>query len=655
MAPSGAPPSRGTVSEARGQWKVISEVRRLVDEWRGFELGRASEPYPNDPPRYDVVKEGESRLTETTLSLLLHWFRHEPHMVGSPPNTFAFKYWPHQRRLVETFIYLHEVRGIRRTEELYQLAGVDPMGPQRDPWAKLGGQLATGSGKTKMMSLIIAWAYLNAVGERDSSLGFGRHSILIAPGLFVRDRLLMDFAPANKRPSVFFADPVIPPEFESVWNLKVYSPETCPRTLDPAEGALVVTNYHQLLRKREDMVEARTLSPEQRQLGLLFELGEPDKLEAVDTPLMDRFSRSRGLLVLNDEAHHVWDETGHAKFEQKAKDKAKVAGDADAETAMAWIRCIRRLNGDEKVEGRVALQADLSATLFEEQGAKQKGGKTEFKQTDPFRHTAVYYPLTEAITDGIVKKPILERVEARNKKTGEPLPPVNMAAPNAWDKYKHLLVTGIERWKKVRDQLADEGDPRKPILFLLCIDRKEAREVANYLTYGQAVPDDLSDQKAKGYHDPEAEGPLFLGENGESTVVEIHIGQKEQSSEDAWEKVRQSVNAIDLDEIPDPERTDDQGHPLMLPNPYNVVVSVMMLKEGWDVRNVKVIVPLRPCDSRTLTEQTLGRGLRKMHAPILDDDGAAELRSEDLLRYRAPVIPGHHRTHPRRRGLEVER
>jgi SOS-response transcriptional repressor LexA len=56
----------------------------------------------------------------------------------------------------------------------------------------------------------------------------------------------------------------------------------------------------------------------------------------------------------------------------------------------------------------------------------------------------------------------------------------------------------------------------------------------------------------------------------------------------------------------------------------------MMLKEGWDVRNVKVIVPLRPCDSRTLTEQTLGRGLRKMHPPILDDEGAAELQPEDL-------------------------
>jgi hypothetical protein len=75
---------------------------------------------------------------------------------------------------------------------------------------------------------------------------------------------------------------------------------------------------------------------------------------------------------------------------------------------------------------------------------------------------------------------------------------------------------------------------------------------------------------------------------------------------------------------------DGDGQPVMEPNPYNVVVSVMMLKEGWDVRNVKVIVPLRPCDSRTLTEQTLGRGLRKMHPPILDEDGGASMMKEEL-------------------------
>ena len=625
-----------------GQIKVLSEVARLVDAWRGYPLGRAVDPYPTAPPRYEPTSPGERALTPTTLSLLLHWFRREPHTLGRPPATYAFKYWPHQRRLVETFIYLYEVRGLRRTEEIYALAAAGKVPDQRDPWAKLGGQLATGSGKTKMMSLLIAWAYLNAVREPQSGLGFGRHSIVIAPGLFVRDRLMQDFFPPDQSTPVFWADPVIPPELESAWDLQVYSPATCPLKLDPEQGALVVTNYHQLLRTRDDAPDMRRVSPAARQIELLFEDGEPSKLEAVQSPLMERFARSHGLLVLNDEAHHVWDETGHAQFEQKAKDRAK-PGAEDADTAMAWIRCLRNLNGSRDLPGRVALQVDLSATLFQEQGAKKTTAKVAgydsvaFRSVDLFRHTVVRYGLADAIRDGIVKKPILELVTVRDNKTGFAEALIDIGAPDAWARYRNLLATGIERWKKVRDQFAAEGDRRKPILFILCNDRKEAREIANFLTHGQAVQEDLSGLVPVGYLDTETGARLFVDKdaagNVRSSVIEIHIGQKEESNEIEWEKVRQAVNAIDHDEIRDPDPNgpkDDAGKRLMVPNPYNVVVSVMMLKEGWDVRNVKVIVPTRPCDSRTLTEQTLGRGLRKMHAPVIDDEGAVELKGEEL-------------------------
>src|SRR5207302_1928774 len=109
------------------------------------------------------------------------------------------------------------------------------------------------------------------------------------------------------------------------------------------------------------------------------------------------------------------DETGHAQFEQKARDKAKPGAD-DADTAMAWIRCLRNLNGSRDAPGRVALQVDLSATLFQEQGAKKTAAKAagyesvEFRSVDLFRHTVVRYGLADAIRDGIVKKPILELV-----------------------------------------------------------------------------------------------------------------------------------------------------------------------------------------------------------------------------------------------------
>jgi type III restriction enzyme len=617
------------------QHQVIEAVKRRVDAWRGFPLGGAADAYSDEVPRYQPVADGEREVSDTTMTLLQHWFRKEPHIVGVEPQTYAFKYWPHQRRLVETFIYLHEVVGLRRTQDLYTFARVEKMGDQRDPWAKLGGQLATGSGKTKMMSLLVAWSYLNAVCEPDNALGLGRHAILIAPGLFVKDRLLQDFAPDHGA-AVFWSDPVVPPELERFWDLKVYDPSTCPRQLDPDEGALVVTNYHQLLRTREELEQP--LDPLQdRQIQILFDDPEPEKLEAVKAPLLERFAKSKGLVVLNDEAHHVWDEPGHAAFEEKARQKA-AATEEEAE-AMAWIRSIRKLNGSDAASGRIGLQIDLSATLFQETGTttqakkKAKKGQPEvrFKENELFRHTVVTYDLAEAIRDGIVKKPILERVEVKNERTGEPLPLVQQAAPNAWKKYEHLLATGIERWKKVRDQLRAEGDQRKPILFVLCSDKGEAAEVANFLAYGEATRDDLTGKAVTGYVEPNGRERLFVekGVDGiaRSTVVQIHIGQKEEANEAEWEKVRAAVNAIDRDEI---EQRDAAGNLVTLPNPYNVVISVMMLKEGWDVRNVKVIVPLRPCGSRTLTEQALGRGLRKMHPPEILDDGSAAMTPEEL-------------------------
>src|SRR5205807_5338541 len=152
-----------------------------------------------------------------------------------------------------------------------------------------------------------------------------------------------------------------PPEFLQYWNLSVYDPDTCPRQLDPKEGALVVTNFHQLLRTREEE-EPKYETSAEKQIALLFERGDPEKLEAVRSPLIERFSRSRGLLVLNDEAHHVWDEPGHAQFEEKARQRA-AGGSEEEQQAMAWIRSIRKLNGKDDTPGRVGLQADLSATL----------------------------------------------------------------------------------------------------------------------------------------------------------------------------------------------------------------------------------------------------------------------------------------------------
>jgi hypothetical protein len=148
------------------QLDVIKALRDRVDAWRGYPLDDPREACPVEG-RYEPCADGEHPLTATTLELLRHWFRPEPHEVVGAEGVQYFKYWPHQRRTLETFVYLHEVCRVRRTHDLWKLVGLEPSFVQRDPWAKLGAQLATGSGKTKVMSLIAAWAILNAEREKD--------------------------------------------------------------------------------------------------------------------------------------------------------------------------------------------------------------------------------------------------------------------------------------------------------------------------------------------------------------------------------------------------------------------------------------------------------------------------------------------------------
>ncbi|MGI8915334.1 MAG: DEAD/DEAH box helicase [Chloroflexota bacterium] len=249
--------------------------------------------------------------------------------------------------------------------------------------------------------------------------------------------------------------------------------------------------------------------------------------------------------------------------------------DEETKAAVAWHAVL----SDLQRRSGLALQTDVSATLFEERSGQW------------FRHTVYDYPLRAAIRDGVVKRPYLGKVTLRYRDGhDEPIPLIDDSATNAWDKYSQLLQAGIADWKRAQADLDAAGQQRKAILFIVCNNKSEAAQVARRL---------------EEFPDPESGELPFAGR-----VKEIHIGLKEGTNDQEWRKVRDEVTRIDA---PD--------------NPYTAVVSVMMLKEGWDVRNVKVIVPLRPCDSRQLTEQLLGRGLRRMFPPYWTADG--ELKDRD--------------------------
>jgi type III restriction enzyme len=179
-----------------------------------------------------------------------------------------------------------------------------------------------------------------------------------------------------------------------------------------------------------------------------------------------------------------------------------------------------------------------------------------------FREIVVDYPLAQAVEDGIVKMPVI----------GEIGGPVELPATNAADKYKQWIEAGVARWRRFSEDLAPAG--KRPILFVMAEDTQSADEVGDYL---RLLPD-------------------FKG--GKTLV--IHTKKNGEISDKELPMIRAAAREVDSDE-----------------STINAIVSVLMLREGWDVRNVCVIVGLRSftAASRILPEQTLGRGLRRMSPP----------------------------------------
>ncbi len=178
-----------------------------------------------------------------------------------------------------------------------------------------------------------------------------------------------------------------------------------------------------------------------------------------------------------------------------------------------------------------------------------------------FSWTVFDYPLKQAIIDNVVKRPLKGIAQGINEARSD----------IASTRYEAYLAAGVERWKEYRDQLTPLG--KKPVLFVMMNDTAEADEVGDWLR--------------KKY-------PSEFG--GEKLLI-IHTDKSGEVSKKDLDAARKASREID----------DEKS-------PINCVVSVMMLREGWDVQSVTVIVGLRPYTSKAniLPEQTVGRGLRLM-------------------------------------------
>ena len=208
---------------------LVPRIRAAVDEWRRGDYAGAS---------------------ETTRTLLNHWFRTEHE---------NFRYHFCQREAIETFIWLYEVAKYRDLSSIYSSLWdeeADPtfekqITPADDAWARGVAKIATGGGKTKVMSLVMVWSYFHKRFEENSDMT--THFVAIAPNLIVFERLKDDFLAKDGRPSIFYTDPLLPPEWKGEWDVPVVLQDEPGG--ETGAGALYLTNIHRLYDRKKKVVE----------------------------------------------------------------------------------------------------------------------------------------------------------------------------------------------------------------------------------------------------------------------------------------------------------------------------------------------------------------------------------------------------------------
>ena len=468
--------------------------------------------------------------TDTSKSLLNWWFK-EAHFLPQADGTMAeFKYFFAQREALETVIYLHDVVGAKDKFDLmrFDSSGAVSASFFDETWQRYVVKMATGSGKTKVMSLALAWSYFHKLYEPESELS--RNFLVIAPNIIVLDRIYKDFEGLR----IFFDDPVLPDNgfdgqnWRDDFQLTLHKQDEV-RVAHPV-GNIFLTNIHRVYAGND-----LPPSPDDDNTMDYF-LGKRPTGATTDSKVdLGMIVRDIDeLMILNDEAHHIHD------------------------ASLAWFQSIQDIHNRMLQKGTaLSLQLDVTATPKHTNGAI-------------FVQTVADYPLVEAIYQNVVKHPVLPDAASRAKLS-------ERQSAKYTEKYADYIDLGVIEWRKAYEEHQKLG--KKAILFVMTDDTRNCDDVAEYL---------------EGHY-PDLKGAVLVihtKSNGE--ISEAASGK----AKDELERLRQLSNEID----------DDSS-------PYKAIVSVLMLKEGWDVRNVTTIVGLRAYSAKSniLPEQTLGRGLRKMY------------------------------------------
>ncbi|MEX1006450.1 MAG: DEAD/DEAH box helicase family protein [Acidimicrobiia bacterium] len=503
---------------------LVNDLRDRVARWR-------ADNYPG--------------ATAVTRDLFDRWFDDE-----REPGTRPFFA---QQEAVETVVFLTEAPADRRVG-----IGV----PRTEAYERWAVKMATGTGKTLVMAMLIAWSSLNKSANAQDTR-FADAVLVVCPNLTVKERLaeLDPHAVVNAYKSF----DLVPPGLSALLG----------------QAKVLVTNWHQL---------APATDPKRS----VQRLGEESPAAFCRRVIEGALGRKRRILVLNDEAHHAYRHNPNAKV---GRDEAE-----DVERATVWIDGLERIHIDREILRCI----DLSATPMYVPGS----GHDPWK---PFEWIVSDFALVDAIESGLVKVPRI---------------PVDDNAGASVPKYRNL-------WTHVKANLPKRGD-----------DADEGHPLTDYLTQVDGPLKQLAGEWQSTFGRwQEADRPVppamivICNDTKMAEILEVHVGRKGEAGPGlANSPSEQRTIRIDSKLLADAERRDDAetateaedrlrrvvatvgkvGEP---GEQVRCLISVAMLSEGWDARNVTQILGLRAFASQLLCEQVVGRGLRRSS---YDDLGTPE-------------------------------
>lgn len=522
---------------------LVNTIRRRVDQWR--DAG-----YPG--------------ITSVTRCLLEHW---HDRSVRDHPFYFC------QLEAIETLIWW-----VEGAEDFRQGIFVPGDG---GPWERLCSKMATGSGKTTVMAMIITWQVLNAITYPKRTKDFSRVVFIVAPGLTVKDRLRV----------------LYPGEPDNYYDAFSLCPSDALRQkLNRVE--LLVVNWH-------------TLMPLKEVKRSVVKKGAQSD-ETFTRRVLGKLSAFKDIIVINDEAHHAYRKPPEVKISKKAAEEQGL----DLDEATRWIEGLDRIHKTRRIQRCF----DLSATPF------APTGKTS-TETALFDWIISDFGLNDAIEAGLVKTP---RVVVRD----DALPDARTLRSRLYHIYRDPSVSeDLNRkaqphealpklvqdaytllgadWRETRRQWRDAGHHSPPVMLTVCNRTETAARIEQYFSQGDA-------------HWPELHAPTKTLRVDSKVLEKAEIGEAAASDKDYEARLAAIIESADLPETKKARLKEMKKEELLRAIVDNVgkrgaagqdlqnVISVAMLSEGWDAKNVTHIMGLRAFTSQLLCEQVIGRGLRRV-------------------------------------------